>query len=389
MKIGVMVLGGHRSGTSATAGVLCLSGVDFGTNLTPPREENPHGFFEHDDVWKLHERLLQAIGVGSDEIRALPKEWCESHVAKRTADEIFSVVSREFSSLPLWGLKDPRLSRLFPLWPGICGRLGAEPRVVISLRHPLESALSLVRRNGFDLSHSLALWLRYMLDAERATRGYRRALLHYPDLLADWREAVGRLNCMLDLGLPAPSEQQEKDITSFISIDLRHHRAGRSWVSSACPTPFGEWCEEVYQAMLIGPDGAGAATLDNVAAALEDLECRAGAFWAPVNHRNGEIRRLSAAVEALQAAVAGNEVSVVTGAPNAQPHTAAAEAATERTCAERASLNARIDELAVQLQDARSELEAVYRSRSWRITRPLRAATRRIRKLRIARPSRC
>ena len=42
----VVVLGMHRSGTSALTKALELFGIDLGTDLLPPQDDNPKGFFE-------------------------------------------------------------------------------------------------------------------------------------------------------------------------------------------------------------------------------------------------------------------------------------------------------------------------------------------------------
>ena len=90
-------------------------------------------------------------------------------------------------------LKDPRICRFVPLWRAVLGRLGVAPKVVVPLRHPLEVAGSLARRDGMPEDEALLLWLRHCLEAEAATRGLPRSFLRYDDLVADWRPAVDRL----------------------------------------------------------------------------------------------------------------------------------------------------------------------------------------------------
>ena len=54
----VLVLGMHRGGTSALAGALHLHGFDLGPSLMEPSEGvNSKGFWEHLDVFAIHERL--------------------------------------------------------------------------------------------------------------------------------------------------------------------------------------------------------------------------------------------------------------------------------------------------------------------------------------------
>ena len=68
-----------------------------------------------------------------------------------------------------FGVKDPRLCRLMPLWFPIFETLPAEPNFVLTVRHPWEVAESLARRNGLKPSKSFLLWLDHTLQAEAAT----------------------------------------------------------------------------------------------------------------------------------------------------------------------------------------------------------------------------
>jgi hypothetical protein len=59
----LIVLGMHRSGTSALAGVLALSGAEPGPSLMPAVETvNPKGFWEHAEVISIHDEVLASLG---------------------------------------------------------------------------------------------------------------------------------------------------------------------------------------------------------------------------------------------------------------------------------------------------------------------------------------
>ena len=59
----IIVLGMHRSGTSALSGVLSHAGVFFGRNLLKELPENPKGFFENTEVVNFNEAILSREGV--------------------------------------------------------------------------------------------------------------------------------------------------------------------------------------------------------------------------------------------------------------------------------------------------------------------------------------
>ena len=59
----LVILGMHRSGTSALAGLVQLLGVNLGEDLLPAMPEvNEKGFFEHQEILDIHEGLLKSLG---------------------------------------------------------------------------------------------------------------------------------------------------------------------------------------------------------------------------------------------------------------------------------------------------------------------------------------
>src|ERR1700749_1466851 len=58
----VVVLGMHRSGTSALTRVINLLGADLPSKLIPANVANEAGFFESNDLMIVHEQLLSSAG---------------------------------------------------------------------------------------------------------------------------------------------------------------------------------------------------------------------------------------------------------------------------------------------------------------------------------------
>ncbi|EGO97012.1 sulfotransferase family protein [Acidiphilium sp. PM] len=242
----VFVLGMHRSGTSATAGVLHYAGIDFGNRLLPGRADNPKGYFEHEVVWEIHETLLNDLGSGWDDIRPLPSGWLDTDAARYASARLRDIVDREFSGMPLWGLKDPRLSRLFPLWFPILKERSIIPLVVLALRHPLEVAQSLHRRDKIGMSHALGVWLRYTLDAELSSRGFPRVVQYYPRLINDWRTELAKISSVLGLSLPELSATDQIRIDSFIDKNLRHEKPHQHMTEFGISDNLSDWCMSLY-----------------------------------------------------------------------------------------------------------------------------------------------
>ena len=76
----LIVLGMHRSGTSAVTRLLNMAGAYFGPegSATEANEENPKGFWERKDVRRVCDGLLKDAGfdwwrLGSFEMRGDPR----------------------------------------------------------------------------------------------------------------------------------------------------------------------------------------------------------------------------------------------------------------------------------------------------------------------------
>ncbi len=246
-KKAIIVLGMHRSGTSALTGCLGLLGVTLGTNLMPAHPEfNARGHWEHSDAAALNEQLLAALERTWQDERRLPAKWSSSPTIAGYREEMTSFLHRTFSSSVLWGLKDPRLCRLLPLWLEALRETQTTPVFIFALRHPAEVARSLARRNDMPEARAYLLWLIYMLEAERASRDYPRAVVSYEALLADWHTALSPLNAILDIDLPVDTPATNEHITAFLSPALRHFSATDRRAS--LETPLHALAEETYQA---------------------------------------------------------------------------------------------------------------------------------------------
>jgi hypothetical protein len=238
----LMVLGAHRSGTSALAGVIQRLGVELGDNLLGPQAGvNERGFGEHSDLVALHDRLLGQLGSSWDSIHPLPEKWWQSSEIDSISREINNVVEKDFGNTKLWGLKDPRLCRLLPLWLNILEQRACEPSFVIIYRNPLEVAESLARRDRMEPQHALNLWLQHILDAELYSRDYPRAIISYRQLLEDWRGTMRSVGETLSLQWPASIDHAEREIAGFLDESLRHHQLNKEALSGV-PS----WIRETY-----------------------------------------------------------------------------------------------------------------------------------------------
>ncbi|HTZ36739.1 MAG TPA: glycosyltransferase [Stellaceae bacterium] len=269
-SVALVVLGMHRSGTSALTGMLHHLGVALGDRLMPATPDNPRGYWEHKDVVAVDERLMKSFGWAWDDIRSLPGGFEDGAAAQAARRELTAILERDFAGAPLWGLKDPRLCRLMPLWRPLFTALEVEPRFLLSLRHPLDVAASLGARDRIGTARACLLWLSHWLDAERATRGCRRTVVHYEELVgaAGWRGVADRIAGELGLAWPHRDAAAEAAVDVFLAPELRRRRASEDDAADGALPP---WVERVYRAF--GEREATlAATCDAVASDLAAAE---------------------------------------------------------------------------------------------------------------------
>ncbi|WP_257386314.1 sulfotransferase family protein [Tahibacter caeni] len=220
----ILVLGMHRSGTSALTRVLNLLGAELGSRLMPAvRGNNENGFWENQDAVDIHETLLADLGRNWHDIREMPAGWTSSEAAVRARASIRRLIAGDFAAAPLWALKDPRLCRLVPLWLDVLAEFGIGARFVFVLRSPEEVAASLHARDGWSPAVSRLLWLQHMREAEEATRGHARCVVHFDELIEDWNTVAGRIARELDVTWPVAAADVAGQIATFIDPGARHH----------------------------------------------------------------------------------------------------------------------------------------------------------------------
>ncbi len=226
-KICVIVCGMHRTGTSAMTRVVNLLGADIASRLVPPKPDNIRGYWESSTVVRIHDALLYGLGTSSADPLPLSDGWRESVAAQQAKAELASMIKSEFADSDLFVVKDPRLSRLLPLWFDVLDELGIEAVVVIPFRNPLEVAASLKARDRMSLATSLILYAYSYLDTELVSRGRRRCFVGYNQFLEDWRRLERKLRDILGARLAPLSHEQSKEIEGYLTADLRHHQFSR------------------------------------------------------------------------------------------------------------------------------------------------------------------
>ncbi|HWY15779.1 MAG TPA: hypothetical protein VNX86_11635 [Rhizomicrobium sp.] len=241
----LVVLGMHRSGTSALARALAFCGYALPTDLMAPHSDNPKGFWEPVGVVQLNEKILAALGATWDRpgpflVPALDpptsSERVSTAIARKFLPDAVEALRHSYGTSGAIVLKDPRIVLFLPLWRAALAEAGYTPRFILVYRNPLEVAASLRARNRLALRSSLLLWQTYNLPAlELETSDALGAVVSYERLLGDPIEALKHLFEQLRIGVEPLNPDASAALREFISPQDCHHISSTEELSQ---TPF-------------------------------------------------------------------------------------------------------------------------------------------------------
>lgn len=190
----IIVLGMHRSGTSAMTGALNAMGVFVGEEerLTGKNWENPRGFFERRDARNICDALLQKSDADWYKVSNFDPTSISKELLEEQGMQIDKLITELDTKAP-WVLKEPRLCFLLPVFLNFLNN----PVVVYVYRDPLETAKSLHRRNGFPIHAGLALWELYNISALSHSQHLDRIFVNYNTLVKQPHNTLWALSEML------------------------------------------------------------------------------------------------------------------------------------------------------------------------------------------------
>jgi hypothetical protein len=354
-RVGAVILGMHRSGTSAVAGYLAKAGFFAGeeSDLLAAAEDNPKGFFERTDVNALNDDFLAQVDgawdrpPGRDLIAGRAAEW------QPQAEEMIGDLTSQAAGRPLV-LKDPRISLLLPTWLPAFDR--GRFAIIVVDRSPMDVALSMRKRDGRPLYVALAIWQLYCTELIEGLAGRRVLLVRYEDFVEDPGRTGPRLLEQLAEVLPdgvaelAERVRADKDgsgtegyqregaggateTAGFVSSDMRHHRteaedAANEQVLTGAQLRLYEWFRQLPQGWLelqapetlrVEPANALITTAEYFAAvadrsgmeaAYDDERHKALHFEQATELKDHHIERLEAEFHKLRARVERGEQQV-------------------------------------------------------------------------------
>jgi hypothetical protein len=346
---GILILGMHRSGTSACTRVLNLLGCALSDQQVGAGVGNEGGHWESLAAVSLNDEILASAGSGHEDWGPINPDWRESAVRPQMVERASAVIRDHARLGPLFALKDPRMCRLGDVWIEAAIAANVDPLVLVMLRNPLEVMDSLEARDLMVTGYAELLWLRHVLDAEHFSRGCTRIFFRYDQLLSNWQSLITRCKDGLGVALPRNSPKVHAEISQFLSQSDRHHHADPAMALND-PTR-SPWLREAFGIMLrwseSGEDAADYPALDEMRTEL-DRSYGVFARLLLTEDMTGEVasgRRLRDKVSLLQQESAA--------------HAEALRIATEAVEGERAAANHREAELDAALSQAQASLAEV------------------------------
>ncbi|MER8584836.1 glycoside hydrolase family 99-like domain-containing protein [Mesorhizobium sp. M1338] len=243
----IMVLGMHRSGTSALTRVLNLLGAALPDRVIGPDDNNANGYWEPTSLNTLNEKMLAEAGSSWDDWRPYDVTKLPEERRKFYRTEIARIIGEEYGAAPLFVIKEPRIVRFAEMYADILQSLQIDVRYVLVSRNPLAVAASLEKRGGSSQGFGTLVWLRHVLDAEQASRRDPRAFVSYEAVVEEWRPCLKRIGKTLSLSWPLSFDEAGADVDAFISSASQHHYASLDELDAS--TVVAGWVKDSYAAL--------------------------------------------------------------------------------------------------------------------------------------------
>jgi hypothetical protein len=227
---GVIVLGMHRSGTSALGGLINKMGLKTGGPLIQAGEDNKKGFFERIDVVLQDDYLMQRQKVHYSHNTYKYDALVGIRDVLNDDGSFFKEGNRGLAflnnpdSYP-WMLKDPRLCITLRTWLPL---LKFIPAILFTYRHPMDVALSMNKREfeRYAVNKGLRLWYIYNKRAVLQSQDLCRVITSHRKVMQQPKAEIDRIHSELhSCGVPVPHTLSDEEIGSFIDMKLQHGKS--------------------------------------------------------------------------------------------------------------------------------------------------------------------
>jgi hypothetical protein len=271
----LLILGMHRSGTSAITRVLALMGAELPKQMVGAKLGNESGHWEPEQLVLLHDQMLTEVGSSWRDLRPLDLAQLSGDRLTHFKTNIQKIIREEFGNASVFVLKDPRICRFVGVYKTALSELKVRAQPIIIIRNPLEVSASLSARDNISSAHGLLLWLRYCLDVEKHTRNMHRVFVSYDTVIKHPQDMITCLRESLGEYLPVSPSSLEINslILQFIRQDLRHQAVSPGDLDQNLLTK--TWISEAFHALsallIDGGDNAAITTLDRISIEFDNV----------------------------------------------------------------------------------------------------------------------
>lgn len=217
----IVVLGMHRSGTSAITRGLQVLGVGLGDKMLPAVEgNNSKGFWEDADLNALNIEMLSALNKDWHHLVAINQQDVDVLRNKGYLQRALDLLQKKTDDTPVYGFKDPRVAKLLPFWRLVFDQCQLETHYLLAVRHPHSVVDSLSKRDGFEPEQSYLMWLGHVVSSLSGSVGKKRVMVDYDSLMQSPARELNRIaNCF---GLKIDPAELNEFQTEFLDPGLRH-----------------------------------------------------------------------------------------------------------------------------------------------------------------------
>lgn len=265
-KTCLVIFGMHRSGTSLLAKLCSLAGGVLPEAVIDASDSNEAGHWEPRRLAEYNDEVLGELGRSWDDFRDIEMS---DHQRRDYVEQLKYLIRDDYKDAAHIVLKEPRSSRFVGPALQALTELGYRVCPVHAVRHPIEVAQSLERRDGIADRFSGLYWLRYVLDVERDLADSDHRIVSYAEALKNPESTIRDLYAHFDLELSNASFSEAAK--AFAQPELKHHSAV-SW--SGAPAYYRDWIRPVYEVLKSAapkaPVGEDRAALERVAKSLSD-----------------------------------------------------------------------------------------------------------------------
>jgi hypothetical protein len=359
----LLVVGMHRSGTSAITGALGRLGfaVPVPGDRYEPSGDNPD-HFESRAIGLHDDALLERLSATWDRPPDPARQPVDPSIGTFDGlDDPALPASEAFPNAGPVVWKDPQVCLLLPYW---LAHLPKPVAAVFIWRSPLPVAHSLRTRDGLHLADGVALWERYNRSGLAGLVGVDTFIAHYDSIVEDPMGRLGELaGWLADLpqfALHAPHWDLPGAAAAISPHLNRQHVAGDSEVLLDEHRQMVEQLDALqgphrpFNSPLPEAESPWTTALLRDRHELAPVAIQRDAFKEQSRLQGWEIHGLASQLEGMTAHVGGLKAEI--------------QGRDEQIAALDAALQARRAELAC----AHEQVERIQASTSWKVTRPLR-----------------